>query len=203
MRRAENTLSLHATAVARSTGTTGRAGATDTAGSYFMTAVVALALAIAAAIAPRPLAAQDIGIPIGSTPEAVVIEDLDGNPVDLGEIIGSKPVLLEFWATWCPLCEALEPRLEAAHRRFGDDVEFLVVAVAVNQNQRRIRRYLADHPLPGRVLWDTQGRATRAFMAPSTSYVVVLDGAGRVVYTGMGDDQDLEAAVEKAVASQD
>ncbi len=175
---------------------------TAAAAPTLWTAVVSVVIAIASAIAPRPLTAQDVGLPIGATPDVVVIEDLDGNPVDLGEIVGTRPVLLEFWATWCPLCEALEPRLEAAHQRFGDRVEFLVVAVAVNQSQRRIRRHLEDHPLPGRVLWDTQGRATRAFMAPSTSYVVVLDAEGRVVYTGIGEDQDLEAALAKALAAR-
>lgn len=161
--------------------------------------VLAAALWAAAGLVPRALGAQDVGLPVGAVPEAVVIEDLDGQPVDLGEVIGKRPVLLEFWATWCPLCAALEPRLEEARRRYGDRVEFLVVAVAVNQSKRSIGRHLERHPAPGRVLWDTDGRATRAFMAPSTSYIVVLDASGRVVYTGIGDDQDLAAAVGRAV----
>lgn len=154
---------------------------------------------LAAALIPAftaPLAAQDVvGLPLGAVPEAVVLEDLAGVPVDLGEVMGKKPVLLEFWATWCPLCAALQPRLEAARARYGEEVEFVVVAVAVNQTRRSIERHLARHPIPGRLLWDTDGRATRAFMAPTTSYVVVLDAEGRVVYTGVGGDQDLESAL--------
>jgi thiol-disulfide isomerase/thioredoxin len=150
-----------------------------------------------------PLAAQDaVGIAVGAVPEAVVIEDLEGNAVDLGEVIGRKPVLLEFWATWCLLCSALQPRLETARARYGDEVEFLVVAVAVNQTKRSIARHLARHPVPGRILWDTNGRATRALLAPTTSYVVVLDAEGRVVYTGVGGEQDLEAAVGRAVGGR-
>ncbi|HWP36728.1 MAG TPA: TlpA disulfide reductase family protein [Gemmatimonadales bacterium] len=143
--------------------------------------------------------AQDIGLSIGAAPPAVTIEDLDGQAADLSAVIGRKPVLLEFWATWCPQCEALFPRMEAAHRRFGGDAEFIVIAVAVNQTQRSIRRHLERHPMPFRVLWDTQGRAVRAFQAPTTSYVVVLDAGGKVVYTGTGPDQDIEEAVLKAV----
>ena len=55
--------------------------------------------------------------------------------------------------------------------------------------------------MPGRVLWDTRGRATRAFQAPTTSYIVVLDAQGRVVYSGAGEEQDVVAAVEKAVGA--
>jgi len=140
---------------------------------------------------------DDVGIAIGTRPPAVTIEDLDGRPVDLGLIIGKKPVLLEFWATWCPVCAALFPRIEAAHARFGNRVEFVVIAVAVNQSQTTIQRHLTRHPMPFRFLWDTDGRAVRAFQAPSTSYVVVLDGAGKVAYTGLGAEQDIEAAVRR------
>lgn len=142
--------------------------------------------------------AQEVGLPLGSVPDAVVVQDLDGDPVDLGTVIGEKPVLLEFWATWCPLCEALEPRLHAVRTQYGDELEILVVAVAVNQSPRRIRRHLERHPPPGRVLYDARGAATRAFAAPSTSYVVILDRHGSVVYTGIGEDQDLETAVRRA-----
>ncbi len=145
-------------------------------------------------------AQQDqIGIAVGATPEAIEIEDLEGSLVDLGDYIGEKPLLVEFWATWCPRCEALMPQIEAVRAAHGEAVEFLIVAVAVNQSLRRVRRHVENHTMPGRVLWDADGRAVRAFMAPTTSYVVVLDAEGTVVYTGVGEDQDIEAAVKKAL----
>lgn len=150
-------------------------------------------------VRPHGAMAQDIGLPVGSRPEPVTLEDLDGASVDLGGIIGTKPVLLEFWATWCPLCEELEPAMRTITQRYGDRVEVIVVAVGVNQNPRSIRRHLQRHAVPGRVLYDARGAATRAFRAPTTSYVVVLDATGRVAYTGQGADQDLEAAVARVL----
>jgi thiol-disulfide isomerase/thioredoxin len=152
-------------------------------------------------VAPVTLAAQDdvLGIPVGQTPPAVTIEDLDGKPVDLGRWVGKKPVIVEFWATWCPICAELLPRMEAAQKKYGDRAEFLVIAVAVNQSPNTVRRHLTRHPMPFKFLWDVNGNATRAFQAPATSYVAVLDARGRVVYTGVGADQDLDAALEKAV----
>lgn len=146
--------------------------------------------------------AQEIGIAVGTTVEAVEIEDLDGNPVDLAEYIGKKPVLFEFWATWCPLCQALEPRIEAAHRKYGDEVGFVLIGVAVNQTPRSIRRHLERHATPGRMLWDAGGRAVRAFQAPTTSYVVILDAEGRVAYTGAGGDQDIEGALDRLISDR-
>ena len=149
-----------------------------------------------AVLVPAAAAGQDIGLPLGVTPAAAQVEDLDGNAVDLARWVGKRPVVVEFWATWCPVCEALFPKLEAAHRRFGDRVTFLVVAVAVNQSPRSIRRHLERHPMPfATVLWDRGGDAVRAFDAFTTSYVVVLDGTGKVAYTGAGEDQDIAAVL--------
>ncbi len=148
-----------------------------------------------------PVAAQDVGPPIGSRPAAATVQDLDGNAVDLGRYVGNGPVLLEFWATWCPICRALEPTLAAAHQRFGERVQFLRIGVAVNETPRSIRRHLRDHPLPGTVLYDARGAATRAFEAPTTSFIVILDAAGRVTYTGVGEDQDVSTALEKVAGA--
>jgi hypothetical protein len=89
--------------------------------------------------------------------------------------------------------------MEAARRKYGDRVEFLVISVAVNQSKSTVRRHLARHPMPFTFLWDANGAAVRAFQAPSTSYVAVLDANGKVVYTGIGADQDIEAGLQKAV----
>jgi len=146
--------------------------------------------------------AQDVGIAIGSLPPPVTIEDLDGQPVDLSQYVGKRPVLLEFWAEWCPLCKALEPRLRAAQEAYAGKVEVIRVAVAVNESRSSIKRYLEKQELPGLILWDTSGRAVRAYQAPSTSYVVTLDATGRVAYTGVGSDQDLNAAMERALVAR-
>ncbi len=162
-----------------------------------------LALVLPAAIVPAsPLAAQErgeLGIAVGSTVAPVVVEDLDGNPADLGEYLGQGPMLLEFWASWCENCRALQPRMDAAHAAWGDQVAFVAIAVAVNQTPRRVRRHIDKEPIPYAVLWDDGGGAVRAFFAPATSYVVVLDSAGTVTYTGIGPDQDIDAAVRTAL----
>ena len=149
---------------------------------------------------PALLSAQNvIGIPVGETPPAVTLETLNGDSVALSQWIGKKPVIVEFWATWCPICAELLPRMAAAQRKYGDRAEFLVVAVAVNQSKNTVRRHLERHPMPFTFLWDANGAAVRAFQAPATSYVAVLDAKGKVVYTGVGADQDIDAALRRAV----
>lgn len=150
-----------------------------------------------------PALAQDAGVSlaIGTTAPDAALEDLDGNPVRLSDYTDGRPSLLEFWASWCENCEALQPQMDAVHERFGDRVNVLAIAVAVAQSPRRVRRHVERHEPGYPHLWDAGGEAVRAFQAATTSIVVLLDGEGRVVYTGVGGDQDLVAPVESLLAS--
>jgi thiol-disulfide isomerase/thioredoxin len=158
-------------------------------------------LAALALGAPAALRAQDVGLAVGTAAPAATVQDLDGHAVDLASLVGKKPVVFEFWATWCPLCRALMPRIEAAHARYGDRVDFVEVAVGVNETPASVRRTVTEHHYPFRFLFDGDGAAVRAYQAPTTSYVVVVGKDGKVVYTGSGPDQDIEAAVGRAAGS--
>jgi thiol-disulfide isomerase/thioredoxin len=161
--------------------------------------LAAAAVAIVASSIPTPALAQDLGIEVGSRAPVVTVQSLDGKHVDLGQYIGKTPMLIEFWATWCANCRELMPTLLEAEKKFGTKVKFVALAVAINQSPERVRRFIAAHPLPHETFYDADGKAAGAFDAPATSYVVVLDKAGRVVYTGLGGKQDLEAALKKAL----
>src|SRR5690625_7843696 len=95
-------------------------GALSRRGSASVRGFGLAALILAGVATAQPLAAQEIGLPLGTKPPAVVIEGLAGAPVDLVEILGKTPALVEFWATWCSVCAALQTRLEAASVKYGE-----------------------------------------------------------------------------------
>jgi len=150
---------------------------------------------------PLPgLGAQEIALPLGTPAPAAALEDLQGNPVQLLDFVEEgKPTLMEFWASWCEQCEALQPRMDEVRERFGSRVTILAVAVAVSQTPRRVLRHVEDHDPGYPFLWDGSGEAVRLYQVPTTSVVVILDGDGRVAYTGSGGNQDLLKAVEKVL----
>jgi thiol-disulfide isomerase/thioredoxin len=159
----------------------------------------ALGLTSALLGAPAAGRAQDMGIEIGSKAPAAAVETLEGKPANLAQYVGKTPVLIEFWATWCPNCRELEPHLKAVHAKYGNQIKFVGVSVSVNQSPERVKAYVAKHGIPGDQFFDTKGAATGAYDVPATSYVVVIDKSGKVVYTGLGGDQDLEKAIKKAL----
>ena len=143
-----------------------------------------------------------VSLALGTVGPGAAVEDLDGNAVDLIDYVRGKPALIEFWATWCELCEALQPQLDRIQVEHGDEMNVVAVAVGVAQTVRRVQRHLDDHD-PGYVyLWDARGAAVRAYNATTTSIVVMLDAEGKVAYTGVGADQDLVGAVQELLAAQ-
>jgi thiol-disulfide isomerase/thioredoxin len=164
---------------------------------HFLAAtVVAVAFG---SIATSTARAQDAGITLGADAPAAAVEMLDGAKVDLTKYYGDKPVVLEFWATWCPLCKKLEPKFQAVRAKYAGRVTFVGVGVSANQTPERQRDYVAKEMLSGEYVFDRDDAATKAFAAPHTSYVVVIDKHKKVVYTGVGPEQDIEAAVKKAL----
>src|SRR5207253_6052261 len=87
---------------------------------YGSMGMVLMAMAMAS-----PVRAQDIGLSVGAKPTPVTLEDVEGKAFDMSTVIGKKPVLLEFWATWCPLCKALEPQMASAKQKYGDKLEVI------------------------------------------------------------------------------
>lgn len=155
-----------------------------------VTTILALAFVVA------PIAAQST---VGSVATPIAITDLDGRAVRLDAKAAGKPMLIEFWATWCEVCEALLPSVRRAATRFGAQVDFVGVNVTVNESKARVRRWVDRERPPYRTLYDESGLAVRTFQAPVTSYVVIIDARGIIRYTGVGEEQDLIKALEGVV----
>jgi thiol-disulfide isomerase/thioredoxin len=158
--------------------------------------VLALTVALTALTATSARA-QDSGLEIGTMAPAVDVQTLAGATVNLGKYIGKTPIIMEFWATWCPVCKELEPTLLALTKKYPK-VQFIGIAVSVNQSPELVKRFVEAHKLPGEHFFDKKGLASGAYDAAATSYVLVIDKSGKVVYTGVGGKQPkLEEAIKK------
>jgi thiol-disulfide isomerase/thioredoxin len=154
-------------------------------------ALLALVLLMAS-----PLTAQSA---VGEEATPITVLDLDDTPVRLDAKAAGKPMLLEFWATWCEVCEALMPAVRAARTAYADRVDFYGVNVTINESKSRVRRWVERERPPYKTLYDESGLAVRTFKAPVTSYVVIVGADGVVHYTGVGEGQDLVKALGEVV----
>ena len=149
------------------------------------------------------VAAQDVGIALGEKAPGGPLEALDGKKVDLATYLaaasGKTPVVLEFWATWCENCKHLEPSMRAAMTKYSTQAKFITIAVSINQSIGRVKAWQAINKLPGVLLYDRKGQVAGDYDAPATSYVVVIDKSGKIVYAGTGGTQNIDAAIKKAL----
>lgn len=125
---------------------------------------------------------------------------LDGKSYQLSAFRG-KPVILNFWATWCPPCRAEMPAFERVWQRYnqGD-----VVILAVNQREspltvERFEQNVVDVSFP--ILLDSQGEASRLFLVTGLPTTFFIDAEGRIQAVSMGgmDEATLLASVQKII----
>ena len=115
---------------------------------------------------------------VGSPAPEFQLKDLQGNPVRLSNFRG-KPVVLHFWATWCPHCLAEMPLLQEADRQLSTQGA-QILAINLGEPQRKVERYAREHGLKLVILLDSRGKAAQAFGVAGLPATVVVDANGRI-----------------------
>ena len=101
---------------------------------------------------------------------------LDGAPLTLSSLRG-QAVVLNFWATWCPPCQAEMPELQAAHQRYGESG---LVVLGVNQAEAPdvVQSFLETRGLDFPVVLDSRGIASQLYQVNSLPSTFFIDRSG-------------------------
>lgn len=108
-----------------------------------------LALAPAAA-APADTSAAD---PVWGNAPDFSMTSFEGEELKLSDFAG-KPIILNFWAEWCPPCVAELPLLQAAYEQYGSEVQFMTVALERGRNDPAGFMAQRELQLPGALAAD-------------------------------------------------
>ncbi|WP_295390321.1 protein disulfide oxidoreductase [uncultured Thiodictyon sp.] len=115
----------------------------------------------------------------------LVGETLDGQTINLKDLRG-RPVLVHFWATWCPICKLGNGGIDAiAH-------DHRVLAVAMQSGgAAEVRRFMAERGLSFPVVLDPDGELARRWGVAGVPASFVLDPAGQIAYATMGASTEI------------
>ena len=147
--------------------TSGSTGATGTSG-------VPAGSGASVAVAPT----------VGSRAPGLALVDLDGKPVNLGDYAG-KPVVLNYWASWCGPCRDEFPQLkaaEAAHAAEG----LVILGVLFKDDTAPAKDFMAKQGATWTSLADPDGTGAAAYrvIAPPTTFFIGRDGIVRDLQVG-------------------
>ncbi len=134
---------------------------------------------------------EDLPQPGSEAPD-FALPDLDGETVRLSDFAG-RPVVLNFWATWCTPCRVEMPALEEAAADYAGR-GLAVLAVNQGETAEQVNDFLTEVGLSLPVLLDAEsevGAAYGAFFLPTT-VIVGQDGVVGAVHRGILSREDLD-----------
>jgi thiol-disulfide isomerase/thioredoxin len=122
---------------------------------------------------------QQSGIASGPAPALAGVQ-LDGKPVALAAFAG-RPVLVHFWATWCPICSAEQGSIDALAR------DTPVITVAMQSGERdAVVQHMRKETLSFPVLNDPEGVVAAQWGVRAVPASFIVDGAGQIRFVEVG-----------------
>ena len=92
-----------------------------------------------------------------------------------------KPLLIHFWATWCPTCKLEAANIQSLSQEYG----VLTIAVKSGSNEK-INSYLKEHDLDFKVINDAKGQLSEQFSVPAFPTTFIYNKEGKLSFTEVG-----------------
>ena len=115
-----------------------------------------------------------------------------------------KPVLIDFWATWCGYCKLEMPDFEEKYQEYGDKIHFLMINATDNfgETVEKASGYISEQGFTFPVYYDTDQVAGQYFNLSSFPVTYLLDAEGRIVawQQGMLTAETLQQGIDMLLA---
>lgn len=121
--------------------------------------------------------------------------DNEGNEFMLSDFDG-KPVILNFWATWCGYCVQEMPDFEEAFKKYGDEIQFLMVNT--DDGIAKGEKFIEDKGYSFPTCYDLEYRAAVTYGISGIPRTIAIDKDGNIKYnrSGMLTADMLESVIE-------
>ena len=133
----------------------------------------------------------------------LTVYDLEGNAHSLSDFRG-KPVILNFWATWCGYCKMEMPDFEEAYQKYGEEIHFLMINVTdgVQETVEKASAYVAEQGYTFPVFYDTDQAAMLNYNLSGLPVTYLLDEEGQIVawQQGMLTASTLQSGIDMLLA---
>ena len=131
-------------------------------------------------------APTDATEPLLLAPDFVVYDE-NGNEVHLYDYIG-KPIVLNFWASWCGPCKMEMPDFNERYLQLGDEIHFLMINMTdgASETISIASAFIAEQGYQFPVFYDTTGSAAMTYGAYSLPTTFFIDAQGHAIAQAVG-----------------
>ena len=135
---------------------------------------------------------------VGKPAPDLQVTDMKGAPISLASLKG-KTVLLDFWATWCPPCQADGSSLEKLNQKYGNS-NLAIIGISVGEERATVEKYLKKHQHSYPVVLSIENEMPRAYQVGvfPTYFVISPDGTLTTARQGDQGFANLRRDIEKA-----
>ncbi|MCS5695131.1 TlpA family protein disulfide reductase [Desulfofundulus thermocisternus] len=140
-----------------------------------------------------------VGMDVGQRAPDFTLTTADGEELSLSDFRG-RPVVLNFWATWCPPCRAEMPAIQSFYEKTGREIHVLAVNLTASERSAaRVKDFLDAGGFTFPVLLDTRGDVAREYLvrAIPTTFFIDREGIIRARHTGSLTLEMLEEIVKE------
>ncbi len=127
---------------------------------------------------PTPIKNIPLGIAPGQLAFDFTLDDVSGQRIKLSDLRG-HPVVINFWATWCPPCRQELPALQSAYQRLRDK-GVILLGVDLKENAETIQNFTTQFGLTYPLLLDRDGAVSERYQVRGIPTTVFLDADGVV-----------------------
>lgn len=114
------------------------------------------------------------------------LKTVDGETIRLSDYRG-KTVILNFWATWCPPCQAEMPHIQKFHASHKENVEVIAVNLTSQDNgTAALQKFIDDYKLTFTIPLDTNGTIGKQYKAYTVPTSYIIDSKGYIVNKVIG-----------------
>ncbi|HIS63665.1 MAG TPA: TlpA family protein disulfide reductase [Candidatus Scybalomonas excrementigallinarum] len=125
----------------------------------------------------------------------------DGEEIKLSHFQGKKPVVVNFWASWCDPCKEEMPYFQEAIEQYGDEVEFLMVNLTdgMRETVEKADKFIKESGYDMDIVYDLDLDATYTYYISSIPRTLFINRDGTLYYDYMGriTKEFLNSSIEK------
>ncbi|HAM38695.1 MAG: hypothetical protein A2474_05450 [Elusimicrobia bacterium RIFOXYC2_FULL_34_12] len=145
------------------------------------------------------LYSADLGIDVGNKTIDFSLNKLSSTTsFKISEYINKKPVLINFFATWCPYCVQEIPELNRFYKEYNDK-GLIIVSINIQEKYKKVESFAKAKKILYEVLFDSNAEVSNKFKVYGIPTNILVDSKGIIVFRGnnLPEEKEIEKILPK------